>query len=79
MKNSPHRTSLPQDKVPELYELGLLLADGQSNNSDSGLRWAEFVDHLSRICDEFAGQGNARGVPGERQRLSPEIRGPRVA
>ena len=35
-----------------LYELALLLAEEQSQNSQD--RWACFIDNLSQICDEFA-------------------------
>ena len=46
---------------PNLYELALLLADGQSRNSDS--RWESFIDNLSRICDKFASQIHAKEKP----------------
>ena len=36
----------------DLYEIALMLADGQSRNNKS--RDSSFVDNLSRICDEFA-------------------------
>ena len=35
-----------------LYELALMLANGQSRNDENGD--SSFVDNLSRICDEFA-------------------------
>ena len=36
----------------DLYEIALMLADGQSRNNKS--RDSSFVDNLSRICDGFA-------------------------
>ena len=35
-----------------LYELALMLANGQSRNGENGD--SSFVNNLSRICDEFA-------------------------
>ena len=35
-----------------LYELALMLANGQSRNDENGD--SSFVNNLSRICDEFA-------------------------
>ena len=37
---------------PNFYEMALLLADGQSHQSED--RWGSFIDNLSRICNEFA-------------------------
>lgn len=41
-----------EKKPPGSYELALLLADGQSKNSE--FQWESFIDNLARICDEFA-------------------------
>ncbi len=42
---------------PNFYELSLLLASSQSRDCASGeTDWESFVDHLSRISDEFAAQ-----------------------
>ena len=39
------------------YELSLLLASSQSRDYASGeTDWESFIDNLSRISDEFAGQ-----------------------
>lgn len=38
----------------DFYDLALLLAHGQSHDSED--QWGDFIDHLSRICDEFAKQ-----------------------
>ena len=43
------------------YELALLLADGQSRQSE--YRWGSFIDHLSRICDEFASHIHPKEKP----------------
>ena len=53
-KNAPRN-------YPNLYELALLLADGQSRDSEH--RWANFIDNLSRICDEFASGIPAKEKP----------------
>ena len=42
----------PQKSHINFYEIALLLADGQSRNSEE--RWSRFIDNLSRICDELA-------------------------
>jgi len=34
------------------YELALLLADGQARRNKH--YWMDFIDNLSRICDNFA-------------------------
>jgi len=34
------------------YELALLLADGQARKNKH--YWPDFIDNLSRICDNFA-------------------------
>ncbi len=34
------------------YELALLLADGQTRKNKH--YWMDFIDNLSRICDNFA-------------------------
>ena len=41
-------------KHQSVYDLALLLAHGQSRYSEN--QWDDFIDHLSRICDEFAKQ-----------------------
>ena len=43
-------------KHQSVYDLALLLAHGQSRYSEN--QWDDFIDHLSRICDEFAKQTN---------------------
>ncbi len=51
----------PQTPKRNFYELALLLADGQSRHSE--YRWGSFIDHLSRICDEFASHIHPKEKP----------------
>ena len=44
--------SAHHQKEPNYYELALLLAHGQIKSLHE--EWADFIDHLSRICDGFA-------------------------
>ena len=41
-----------QDTHTNMYDLAVLLAEGQSNVE--ALSWAAFIDNLSRITDAFA-------------------------
>jgi hypothetical protein len=41
-----------QDAATNMYDLAVLLAEGQSNPEDTG--WEAFIDNLSRITDAFA-------------------------
>ena len=52
-----------QKKRPNFHELALLLADGQSQNENEDKRWANFIDNLSRICDEFASSIHPKEKP----------------
>ena len=46
-----------QENHRDFYELSLLLASSQSRDLASGeTDWESFIDNLSRISDEFAGQ-----------------------
>lgn len=50
-----------QEGYPNFYELAVLLADAQSRDSESD--WEDFIDNLSRICDEFACQIATKDKP----------------
>jgi hypothetical protein len=54
-------TKPTREAYPNFYELALLLADAQSRNSES--HWEDFIDNLSRICDQFAYQIAAKDKP----------------
>lgn len=41
-----------QDAAANMYDLAVLLAEGQSTVEDMG--WEAFIDNLSRITDAFA-------------------------
>ncbi len=41
-----------QDATANMYDMAVLLAEGQSNLDDTS--WAAFIDNLSRITDAFA-------------------------
>jgi hypothetical protein len=44
------------------YELALLLADGEAR-ADKEYSWTNFIDNLSRICDEFASNIHPKEKP----------------
>jgi hypothetical protein len=54
-------TKPSQEGYPNFYELAVLLADAQSRDSES--HWEDFIDNLSRICDQFACQIAAKDKP----------------
>ena len=60
-KGQKMKAKYPLKDYPNFYELALLLAYGQSRNSES--RWESFIDNLSRICDEFASQIHPKEKP----------------
>jgi hypothetical protein len=69
-------TKPTREAYPNFYELALLLADAQSRNSES--HWEDFIDNLSRICDQFAYQIAPKEKPlntlsESGQRYSPRI------
>ncbi|MEO2006831.1 MAG: hypothetical protein ABGY41_22360 [Candidatus Poribacteria bacterium] len=41
-----------QDAATNMYDLAVLLAEGQSNVEETS--WEAFIDNLSRITDAFA-------------------------
>ena len=58
-----------QKNPTNFYELALLLADGQSRQND--YRWGDFIDNLSRICDDFADSISPKRRIGDPSRRTP--------